>query len=144
MYLKYERLPVFCHYCGLLGHDLRYCAQYFSKTKNGVDVECGYKDWLKATGGRARLPGDLRRKDDMMETKEGQSASQGMAVMEESYGGEERNLNKTVMEVVGDETGIVGEDLACNSNRAENHGIGGWIRKAENHASYFWEFRIQT
>ena len=23
---KYERLPIFCHYCGLLGHDLRYCA----------------------------------------------------------------------------------------------------------------------
>ena len=51
--LKYERLLVFCHYCGLLGHDLRYCAQYFSKTKTGVDVERGYGDWLKATGGRA-------------------------------------------------------------------------------------------
>ncbi|KAK7826934.1 hypothetical protein CFP56_031615 [Quercus suber] len=23
---KYERLALFCHYCGLLGHDLRHCA----------------------------------------------------------------------------------------------------------------------
>lgn len=56
MNLKYERLPVFCHYYGLLGHDLRYCAQYFSKTKTRVDVECGYGDWVKATIGRAQSP----------------------------------------------------------------------------------------
>ena len=55
MHFKYERLPVFCHYCGLLRHDLRYCAKYFSKTKAGIDVDCGYGDWLKA-GGRARSP----------------------------------------------------------------------------------------
>ena len=45
--------------------------------------------------------------------------------MEESCGGEDRNPNKTVVEVMGDETGIVGEDLACNSNRVENHTIKG-------------------
>ncbi|KAK9985251.1 hypothetical protein SO802_030202 [Lithocarpus litseifolius] len=31
---KYERLPLFCHFCGLLGHDLRHCAHYFAATKN--------------------------------------------------------------------------------------------------------------
>jgi len=140
--LKYERLPVFCHYCGLFGHDLRYCAQYFSKTKNGVDVECGYGDWPKATGGRARLPqkrgfGKEGRHDGDKGATEGHSASQGTMVMEESCGGEDRNPNKTVIEVVGDEIRIVGEDLACSGNRVKNHGIGGagWIRKAENHAS---------
>ena len=55
MHFKYERLPVFCHYCGLLGQDLCYCAKYFSKTKAGIDVDCGYEDWLKV-GGRARSP----------------------------------------------------------------------------------------
>ena len=46
--LKYKRLPILCHYCGLLGHELRFCAQYFSKTKFGTEVECDYGDWLKA------------------------------------------------------------------------------------------------
>lgn len=54
--LKYEQLPILCHYCGLLGHELQFCAQYFSKTKTGVVVECGYGDWMKAMGGRMRSP----------------------------------------------------------------------------------------
>ncbi|XP_075664979.1 uncharacterized protein At4g02000-like [Castanea sativa] len=33
---KYERLPIFCHYCGLLGHDLRYCSSHYAVEKNGV------------------------------------------------------------------------------------------------------------
>lgn len=41
---KYERLPLFCHQCGLLGHDLRHCALYFALTKNGVEVACQYGD----------------------------------------------------------------------------------------------------
>ena len=27
---KYERLPLFCHYCGLFGYDLKHCAEYFA------------------------------------------------------------------------------------------------------------------
>lgn len=53
---KYERLPMFCHFCGLLGHDLRHCRGYFSVTRSGGEVECQYGDWLKATGGRYRSP----------------------------------------------------------------------------------------
>lgn len=53
---KYKQLPVFWHYCGLLGHDLRYCAKYFSKRKTRTDVECGYGNWLRAMGGRAQSP----------------------------------------------------------------------------------------
>lgn len=37
---KYERLPIFCHYCGILGHDVRHCAGYFAASKNGGGVEC--------------------------------------------------------------------------------------------------------
>jgi len=53
---KYERLPLFCHFCGLLGHDLKHCAPYFAATKNDGEVICQYGDWLKAMGGRNQSP----------------------------------------------------------------------------------------
>ena len=49
---KYERLPMFCHYCGLLRHDLRHCASYFALTKNGKEVSFQCGEWLKASEGR--------------------------------------------------------------------------------------------
>ena len=36
---KYEGLPIFCHFCGLLRHDLRHCASHYAVEKNGGDVE---------------------------------------------------------------------------------------------------------
>ena len=53
---KYERLPIFCHFCGLLGHDIRHCAGYFAASKKGGNVVCEYGDWLKSMGGRAWSP----------------------------------------------------------------------------------------
>ena len=53
---KYERLPLFCHFCGLLGHDLKHCAPYFAATKNDGEVICQYGDWLKAMEGRNKSP----------------------------------------------------------------------------------------
>ena len=35
---KYERLPLFCHYCGMLGHDVKHCASHFALTQNGGEV----------------------------------------------------------------------------------------------------------
>ena len=61
---KYERLALFCHYCGLLGHDLRHCAQYFGATKNGEEAECQYGEWMKATGSRAQSPNSRGRYRD--------------------------------------------------------------------------------
>ena len=53
---KYERLPLFCHFCGLMGHDLKHCAEHFAMGKTGGEVEYQYGKWLKAAGGRARSP----------------------------------------------------------------------------------------
>ena len=53
---KYERLPLFCHYCGLLGHDTKHCASYYAASKNEGEVECPYGDWLKAGGLRTSSP----------------------------------------------------------------------------------------
>jgi len=36
---KYERLPLFCHYCGTLRHDLKHCAAHFALLKTGGEVE---------------------------------------------------------------------------------------------------------
>ena len=47
---------MFCHYCSLLGHDLKHCASYFASTKNKGEVSCQYGDWLKAIGGQNRSP----------------------------------------------------------------------------------------
>ena len=93
---NYERLPIFCNYCGLLGHDIRYYAKYFSKRKTGTDVECGYGDWLKVMGGRARSPqgrgfGKDNNRDIVHEAREDTRGSQSMAMVEESSGDEESN-----------------------------------------------------
>ena len=53
---KYERLALFCHFCGTMGHDLRHCASYYAASKNSGEVECQYGDWMKATGVRSSLP----------------------------------------------------------------------------------------
>ena len=51
---KYERLPLFCYYCGFLGHDLKNCAKHFEVQKTDEGVQYQYGEWLKANGGRSR------------------------------------------------------------------------------------------
>lgn len=53
---KYERLLIFCHYCGLLGHDLQHCASHYVVEKNGGEIAYQYGDWLKVAVGRLRSP----------------------------------------------------------------------------------------
>ena len=51
---KYERLPLFCHYCDLLGHDVKHCASHFAVSRNGGEVDYQYGESLRALGGRPR------------------------------------------------------------------------------------------
>ena len=53
---KYERLLLFCHFCGILGHDLRHCAAHFAAVKKDGEVQCQYGDWMRALGGHPRSP----------------------------------------------------------------------------------------
>ena len=55
MDFKYERLSIFCHYCGILGHDLKHCAAHYAAEKNGGIGEYQYGDFLRAIGGHARV-----------------------------------------------------------------------------------------
>ena len=128
MNFKYERLPVFCHYCGFLGHNLRYFAKYFSITKTGIEVDCGYGDWLKASG-RARSPlkqgfvkeGSNDGDNGMMK---GPSGSQSTSEVYENGGGKDSFPNKTAMESSGGATGLMGVEFVGHEDRAENHGLG--------------------
>uniref|UniRef100_A0A7N2LI06 Zinc knuckle CX2CX4HX4C domain-containing protein n=1 Tax=Quercus lobata TaxID=97700 RepID=A0A7N2LI06_QUELO len=52
---KYERHPIFCHFCGL-GHDVRHCVGYFAASKKGEEVLYQYGDWLKSMGTRSWSP----------------------------------------------------------------------------------------
>lgn len=54
---KYERLPIFCYFCGILGHDLRHCASHYAVERHGGgEVDYQYGEWLKAIGGWQRSP----------------------------------------------------------------------------------------
>ena len=53
---KYERLPMICHFCGILGHDLRHCPAHFAATKGTDMVDYQYGEWLKADSGRTKSP----------------------------------------------------------------------------------------
>ena len=47
---------MFCHYCGLLGHDIRHCVGHYATSKNGKEVVCQYGNWLKALGAHNGSP----------------------------------------------------------------------------------------
>ena len=53
---KYERLLLFCHFCGILGHDLQHCVAHFAAIKKDGKAQCQYGDWMRALGGRPRSP----------------------------------------------------------------------------------------
>ena len=53
---RYERLLMFCHYCGLLGHDVCHCDGFFTASKSGGKVDCQYGEWLKSMGARSWSP----------------------------------------------------------------------------------------
>ena len=57
VFFKYERLPIFCHYCGILGHDLKHCAAHYAVDKAGGRIEYKYGDFLRAVGGCPRAQG---------------------------------------------------------------------------------------
>ena len=52
---KYERLPMVCHFYGILGHDLKHCATNYAAEKNGGSMEYQYRDFIKAVRGHAKV-----------------------------------------------------------------------------------------
>ena len=48
---KYERMPMFCNYCGVLGHDIHHCPTHFSTSEMEKSIDYQYGDCLKADSG---------------------------------------------------------------------------------------------
>ena len=71
---KYERLPMFCHFCGILDHDLKHCAAHYAVEKQGGQVEYQYGDFLNAAGSRPRAP-TSKNTNPMSHTKEGNGSA---------------------------------------------------------------------
>lgn len=54
---KYEQLPQFCFYCGMIGHGERSCEIKMKDAKNENLNKGQFGDWLRATNGRISKKG---------------------------------------------------------------------------------------
>ena len=77
---KYEWLPLFCHYCGILGHDLKHYAAHYAVEKAGGRIEYQYGEFLRAVGGRPRAQGSKAADPKFASEDEKGSAAEKRAV----------------------------------------------------------------
>ena len=47
---------MFCHFCGVLGHDIRHCPVHYKASKKSPTIDYQYSNCLKAPSGRNRSP----------------------------------------------------------------------------------------
>ena len=88
---------MFCHFCGVLGHDLKHCAAHYVVDKNGGRVEYQYGDFLRVVGGRPRALTN-KATSPMSNTEEGtgndpkQNSGQSELVLLETTAARENGL----------------------------------------------------
>lgn len=52
---KYERLPTFCLFCGMIGHSISFCESFFDYPDKNVEIFFGV--WLRAPNRRTSYTG---------------------------------------------------------------------------------------
>lgn len=81
---KYERLPTFCFFCGIIGHSDRFCEIFFDfPDKN---IEKLFRSWLRASSRRNNYTGGEKwlRTGPVVEDGGGEGRGEKMVVDKES------------------------------------------------------------
>ena len=91
---------MFCHFCGILGHDLKHCAAHYVVEKRRGHVEYQYGEFLKAIGNRPRA-----------------STSTNASHMSNT---EEGNVNAAKQSPGQVVQGVLQEETAAKEKRSEN------------------------
>ena len=113
---KYKRLPLFCHFCGMLGHDVKNCATHFAETNNGGMVVYQYGDYLKAMGGRS--------KENSFVGKQGRSEYSSEEGGEQSGAGSYRSERSPIRSgaLLQQNRAVTAEDGQCRNPRNDAEG----------------------
>ncbi|KAF7143851.1 hypothetical protein RHSIM_Rhsim05G0174100 [Rhododendron simsii] len=72
---RYEKFPLLCHYCGIVGHDDKACLLKYNEAKAGILKENQYGVWLRASP----VKGSAKKRSDGR--SEASAAESSMAAM---------------------------------------------------------------
>lgn len=121
---KYEQLPGFCFYCGLVGHLEKSCEQKMLEAKESDLCEGQYGEWLRASGrlGQKKVglldkpvqehAGDAKRAVQEGEVSEGGLEQGGSTRVKEG----EQQGHSTILEGVG--VGAIENHLPVNNGKS--------------------------
>lgn len=104
---KYEKLLVFCYYCGKIGHQERSCERKVDDARGGKVVEGQYGNWLRVQGsgggkGSVGLK-DLRKNDGDVREEAGKENKTSTQVVEARVKGGERIGRDKENKIAGEE-----------------------------------------
>lgn len=77
---KYELLPLFCFYCGKVGHAERLCECKTQDAKNGMLNKGQFGDWMRTGSGRMSIkgrPAVVGVSDQLITKPQGDEGNQG-------------------------------------------------------------------
>ncbi|KAH7850302.1 hypothetical protein Vadar_030700 [Vaccinium darrowii] len=90
---RYEKLPVLCHYCGVVGHDDRACMIKNQEAKDGIVKEDQYGGWMKASS--VKLPPRRRAEGQPEYSSAESSAERSSFGKSEDHGNDLRDSRKS-------------------------------------------------